>query len=181
MTAMTAMTERRRPTVVLCSMAMLVVATDPVAARESDERPRILRGQALINRFFPTWYIESAVAALFGLAHTDDNFGTLIEQGEDITRLSGIGKNLAAKIHEILETGHCQSLDKLRKKLPADLTELLKLPGLGPKRVLFGTDSPMRDPRPQLGWAVHANISRKDKVALLGGNCRRILNQCKVR
>ena len=38
-----AVTERRRPKVVLCSMAMLVVATDPVASRESDERPRILR------------------------------------------------------------------------------------------------------------------------------------------
>ena len=60
---------------------------------------------------------------------------TLIERGEDITRLSGIGKNLAAKIHEILETGHCRTLDKLRKQLPADLTELLKLPGLGPRRV----------------------------------------------
>jgi DNA polymerase (family 10) len=59
----------------------------------------------------------------------------LIERGEDITRLSGIGKNLAGKIHEVLETGHCQALDKLRRKLPADLTELLKLPGLGPKRV----------------------------------------------
>lgn len=63
------------------------------------------------------------------------DISTLIEQGEDITRLSGIGKNLASKIHEVLETGHCQSLDKLRKKLPADLTGLLKLPGLGPKRV----------------------------------------------
>jgi DNA polymerase (family 10) len=60
---------------------------------------------------------------------------TLIERGEDITRLSGIGKNLADKIHEILGTGHCRTLDKLRKKLPADITELLKLPGLGPKRV----------------------------------------------
>jgi DNA polymerase (family 10) len=59
----------------------------------------------------------------------------LIEQGEDITQLSGIGKNLASKIHEILETGHCRSLDKLRRQLPADLTELLRLPGLGPKRV----------------------------------------------
>ena len=60
---------------------------------------------------------------------------TLIEKGEDITRLSGIGKNLAEKIHEIIETGHCRTLDKLRKQLPADLTELLKLPGLGPRRV----------------------------------------------
>ena len=60
---------------------------------------------------------------------------TLVEGGEDITHLSGIGKNLAAKIHEILDTGHCRTLDKLSKQLPADLTELLRLPGLGPKRV----------------------------------------------
>lgn len=63
------------------------------------------------------------------------DIGNLVEAGEDITRLSGIGKNLAAKIHEYLQTGHCRSLDKLRRQLPADLTELLKLPGLGPKRV----------------------------------------------
>ncbi len=60
---------------------------------------------------------------------------TLVAQGEDLTRLAGIGKNLAAKIHEIIDTGHCSTLDKLRKQLPADLTQLLKLPGLGPKRV----------------------------------------------
>ncbi len=71
----------------------------------------------------------------FTLRELGRDVRTLIEQGEDITRLSGIGKNLAAKIHEILDTGHCRTLDKLRKQLPADLTELLKLPGLGPKRV----------------------------------------------
>ncbi len=60
---------------------------------------------------------------------------TLVDEDEDLTRLAGIGKNLAAKIHEILDTGHCSTLDKLRKQLPADLTDLLKLPGLGPKRV----------------------------------------------
>jgi DNA polymerase (family 10) len=60
---------------------------------------------------------------------------TLTDQGADLTKLAGIGKNLAAKIHEIIDTGHCSTLDKLRKQLPADLTGLLKLPGLGPKRV----------------------------------------------
>lgn len=60
---------------------------------------------------------------------------TLVECGEDITRLPGIGRNLAEKIHEILDSGQCRTLDKLRRKLPADLTELLKLPGLGPRRV----------------------------------------------
>jgi len=60
---------------------------------------------------------------------------TLIDEGMDLTRLAGIGRNLAEKIHEIHASGHCTTLDKLRKQLPADLTGLLKLPGLGPKRV----------------------------------------------
>jgi DNA polymerase (family 10) len=59
----------------------------------------------------------------------------LVDQGADLTRLAGIGKNLAAKIYDIIDTGHCETLDKLRRQLPADLTHLLKLPGLGPKRV----------------------------------------------
>ncbi len=59
----------------------------------------------------------------------------LVEQGEDLTQLPGIGKDLAAKIIEIVQTGRCQSLEKLRGKTPAGLPELLRIPGLGPKRV----------------------------------------------
>ena len=58
-----------------------------------------------------------------------------LQRGEDLTQLPGIGKELAAKIQEIVATGKCRALEKLRRKLPADITELLKLPGLGPKRV----------------------------------------------
>jgi len=58
-----------------------------------------------------------------------------VQQGKDLTQLSGIGKDLAAKILEILETGRCQALEKLRKATPAGLTDLLHIPGLGPKRV----------------------------------------------
>ncbi len=60
---------------------------------------------------------------------------TLLSRGEDLTRLPGIGHDLAAKIEEIVETGHTAMLDKLHKRLPPDLSELLKIPGLGPKRV----------------------------------------------
>jgi DNA polymerase (family 10) len=59
----------------------------------------------------------------------------LVEQGEDLTELPGIGKELAAKIAEIVHTGHCQALEKLRKQGAPGLSELLKIPGLGPKRV----------------------------------------------
>ncbi|MGW8310575.1 MAG: DNA polymerase/3'-5' exonuclease PolX [Thiogranum sp.] len=69
------------------------------------------------------------------LRELGEDVRTLVERGEKLTGFPGIGKNLAQKIHEILDTGQCGALQKLRKQLPADLTELLKLPGLGPKRV----------------------------------------------
>lgn len=59
----------------------------------------------------------------------------MVAAGEDLTRLPGIGKDLAAKIEEIVRTGHAKALDKLHKQVPAGLEDLLRLPGLGPKRV----------------------------------------------
>ena len=61
--------------------------------------------------------------------------GEMVTSGEDLTRLPGIGKDLAAKITEILASGHAKALDELHKEVPASLEALLKIPGLGPKRV----------------------------------------------
>lgn len=59
----------------------------------------------------------------------------LLAAGEDPTRLPGIGEDLAAKMREIAATGRCALLDRLRRELPPAITELLHIPGLGPKRV----------------------------------------------
>ena len=55
--------------------------------------------------------------------------------GKPVPKLPGIGEDLAAKIGEIAATGTCKLLERLRKELPAGVTELLRVPGLGPKRV----------------------------------------------
>ena len=55
--------------------------------------------------------------------------------GKDLPKLPGIGKDLDGKIHEIAKTGTCKLLEKLRRRFPAGITELLRLPGVGPKRV----------------------------------------------
>ncbi|MGI6086848.1 MAG: amidohydrolase family protein [Kiritimatiellia bacterium] len=47
----------------------------------------------------------------------------------------------------------------------------------GADRVLFGTDAPMRDPRPQLGWCVYARLNVEEKKQVLGENFRRILRR----
>jgi len=54
----------------------------------------------------------------------------LLEKGEDLTRLPGIGDDRAAKIREIVTTGRCGLLDRLRRELPPAVTELLQIPGL---------------------------------------------------
>jgi DNA polymerase (family 10) len=59
----------------------------------------------------------------------------LLEKGEDLTRLPGIGADLATKVREIVDTGRCSLLERLRRELPPAVTELLRVPGLGPKRV----------------------------------------------
>ncbi|MCL4316261.1 MAG: DNA polymerase/3'-5' exonuclease PolX [Gammaproteobacteria bacterium] len=59
----------------------------------------------------------------------------LLAQGADLTELPGIGADLAGKIQEIVSSGASAMLVKLRKHTPPALIELLKLPGLGPKKV----------------------------------------------
>jgi DNA polymerase (family 10) len=59
----------------------------------------------------------------------------MVARKEDLTGLPGIGKELAAKILEILETGSSRALQKLQDRIPGDVGQILKLPNLGPKRV----------------------------------------------
>jgi len=59
----------------------------------------------------------------------------MVEKGEDLTELPGIGEDLAGKIREIVETGKLSQAEELEKKTDPGLRELLGLPGLGPERV----------------------------------------------
>ncbi|KPK04010.1 MAG: hypothetical protein AMJ64_14565 [Betaproteobacteria bacterium SG8_39] len=58
-----------------------------------------------------------------------------VGQGKALPRLPGIGADLAGKIEEFARSGHLALLDRLRRQIPAGVAEMLRLPGLGPKRV----------------------------------------------
>jgi DNA polymerase (family 10) len=60
---------------------------------------------------------------------------TFIARGLPLTDIPGIGEDLANKIQEILDTGTCKFLQGLQKDVPPAVTQLLRVPGLGPKRV----------------------------------------------
>lgn len=60
----------------------------------------------------------------------------LVHDGtKPLTEIPGIGDDLAEKITEIVTTGELSLHKQLAKKLPAGLLDLLRIPGLGPKRV----------------------------------------------
>lgn len=59
----------------------------------------------------------------------------MIRDGKDLKKLPGIGKDLAQKIQEIVETGTLSQLKELEAHVPPQLSRLMKMPSLGPKRV----------------------------------------------
>ncbi|MFB6347537.1 MAG: DNA polymerase/3'-5' exonuclease PolX [bacterium] len=72
-------------------------------------------------------------------ARTIDSLSTnvrdMVKAGEDLTALDGIGDDLSAKIEEQVETGSIQKLEELKQDIPIGLTDLLRIEGLGPKKV----------------------------------------------
>ena len=52
---------------------------------------------------------------------------------EDLESIPGIGKDLAGKILEYLDTGKITQHEELKKQIPHGVLELLRIPGLGPK------------------------------------------------
>ena len=63
------------------------------------------------------------------------DLAALLGRGGELPKLPGIGPDLAGKIREICGSGTCALLERLHRELPPAITELLKIPGLGPKRV----------------------------------------------
>ena len=60
-------------------------------------------------------------------------FQQFIEE-DRLTGIKGIGKDLAAKIAELVTTGKLKAHTDLKASLPPGLLEMLRIPGFGPKR-----------------------------------------------
>jgi DNA polymerase (family X) len=60
----------------------------------------------------------------------------MIARGGDPDDLPGIGKDLAAQIAEMVETGRLSRLDRLRPEVPALAVALSHVPGIGPRRAM---------------------------------------------
>lgn len=58
----------------------------------------------------------------------------MVDEGEDLTELQGVGKQVDAHIRELLQTGQLTVLDEITEEIPRTLTQLVRLDGVGPKK-----------------------------------------------
>ncbi|MBK9710552.1 MAG: DNA polymerase/3'-5' exonuclease PolX [Kouleothrix sp.] len=56
-----------------------------------------------------------------------------LRQRGELTSVPGIGKAIADKIGELLDTGQLQFYERMRAKVPAGVLELLRVPNIGPR------------------------------------------------
>lgn len=75
---------------------------------------------------------RNAARMIRGLARS---LAEMAAADEDLTELPGIGKDLARKIAVLASTGRLPALEELERTVPEELSDLMRLDGLGPKRV----------------------------------------------
>ncbi len=75
---------------------------------------------------------KNAARVIEGLGESIEK---MVHEGEDLTKLPGIGKEIAKKIQELVTTGKLKKLEKVKKEVPPTLLDLLSIEGLGPKKV----------------------------------------------
>lgn len=68
------------------------------------------------------------------LQNLTTSVAALVEEEADLTELDGIGKDLAAKIVGLVDTGELPMLTELREEIPSGVMAILRIPGLGPKK-----------------------------------------------
>jgi len=107
------------------------------------------------------------------VADHPDPLAELVKRGDfDLTDLPGIGGGIAKEITTLVETGTLPQRQQLVATVPPGLLELLRIPGLGPKRVKLFHDELKVNSVADLKQALEAG-----KIAKLGGFGPKLLEQ----
>ena len=80
---------------------------------------------------FKTRAYENAARTVRGL---EGDLAPMVADGS-LGKVKGIGKGLFAKIKALVETGRLDYYEALRDEFPAGVRDMLRIPGMGPKKV----------------------------------------------
>ncbi|MBI4051356.1 MAG: DNA polymerase/3'-5' exonuclease PolX, partial [Elusimicrobia bacterium] len=80
---------------------------------------------------------------------------------EELLKIPGIGQGIASHVEEVARCGHLAELEKLHRRFPEGLLEILRVPGLGPKRAKLLYDKLKIDSVSKLKQAVQSGKLRE--------------------
>lgn len=83
------------------------------------------------DRFKPRAF-EKAARAVGGYHQDIRDFDT-----KQLMAIPSVGRSIAEKIHEYLQTGSIEDLEELRSRIPEGVRALMRIPGLGPKKAMM--------------------------------------------
>ncbi len=67
------------------------------------------------------------------IEHYPKEIRIMIDEGEDLKNIPGVGDAIAKKTTELVTTGKLEYYEKLKAEFPKGITNLLDIPGIGPK------------------------------------------------
>jgi DNA polymerase (family 10) len=81
------------------------------------------------NQFKIRAYQKAARA----IEHYPKEIRIMVDEGEDLKSIPGVGDAIAKKTTELVETGKLEYYEKLKAEFPKGIINLLDIPGVGPK------------------------------------------------
>ncbi len=69
------------------------------------------------------------------IADLPESIGSIVQDtSRKVTDIDGIGKDLGAKVEELVTSGQLEMLEELLETIPATVLDLVRVPGMGPKK-----------------------------------------------
>ncbi len=110
---------------------------------------------------FRAFAYDNASKTIANMVETIDKYN---HRFAELDKLKGIGKSIAEKILEFLETGEIKAYEKLKSNIPIELLDLMNIEGIGPATVRLLHDSLNVSTKAELIEAV-----RKNKLSQVKG------------
>jgi DNA polymerase (family 10) len=82
--------------------------------------------------------VRSYQTAIYNLERTDQELSGMTQN--ELSKLPGVGKSIAATISEISQSGHSGTLSNLLKQTPGGIIELLTIKGIGARKIKTAWD-----------------------------------------
>jgi DNA polymerase (family 10) len=67
------------------------------------------------------------------IEHLPKEIEIMLQEGEDLQTIPGVGEAIAKKTVELINTGKLHVYEELKAEFPEGITKLLEIPGIGPK------------------------------------------------